>query len=56
MIPRRWSNEITAWANGADLEWRWQFMVEWLPFDDSHIYLFADQEKNFEFRIKKDQS
>jgi hypothetical protein len=56
MIPRRWCNEIIAWANGADLEWKWEFMDAWLPFNDhSHIHLFADQEKNFEFRIKKDQ-
>lgn len=56
MKPRKWSNEIKAWADGAELEWKWWFMNKWLPFNDSScIHLFVDQEMGFEFRIKKDQ-
>jgi hypothetical protein len=55
MTPHKWKNEITAWANGANLEWKWGFMNTWLLFDESSSIHFFVEHEGKEFRIKKDQ-
>jgi hypothetical protein len=55
MTPHKWKNEIAAWANGANLEWKWGFMDTWLLFDEASCIHFFVEHEGKEFRVKKEQ-
>jgi hypothetical protein len=52
MHPHKWKHEITAWANGAVLEWKWWFMDTWLVFDETSCIHFFIEYEGKEFRVK----
>ena len=52
MKPHKWAKEIKAWADGAEIEYRWkdQHKKEWSEWEicyEPKFYYF-----NYEFRIK----
>ena len=52
MKPHKWAKEIKAWADGAEIEFRWkdQHKQEWSKWEDckeTQFYYF-----DYEFRIK----
>ena len=55
MKPHKWSREIKAWADGAEIEWRWNILVDgksdnWRPVRKENKLSFY--EEGIEYRIK----
>jgi len=55
MKPHKWAKEIKAWADGAEIEWRWITSIEGTA-DNWRIYQKDNEltffEEGVEFRIK----
>ena len=52
MKPHKWSKEIKAWADGAEIEWKFKHRTDgfYLMTKDNHPDLW--QEDEVEYRIK----
>ena len=50
MKPHKWAKEIKAWADGAEIEWRYSDTDFWMPNCNNHPVWHNDE---YEFRIKQ---
>lgn len=55
MSKHKWHKEIKAWADGAEIEWRWAVLIDgkydnWRPFCKENKLSFF--EEGIEYRIK----
>lgn len=49
MAQHKWHKEIKAWADGAEIEWRYSDTDYWMPNCNNHPVWHNDE---YEFRIK----
>ena len=49
MKPHKWAKEIKAWADGAEIEWRYSDTDFWMLNCNNHPVWHNDE---YEFRIK----
>ena len=48
-MQHKWHKEIKAWADGAEIEWRYSDTDYWMPNCNNHPVWHNDE---YEFRIK----